>query len=157
MRYRTILIAVALAALTGAASADHDKPGLFTDIGTPPADEDVSHGNLSTELLIARCNYFLANVQTDTEGHIKDYRHDYQGGFCVGWINASMVFLNVRDGENKPALGVCLPEGIHTLEVIRTFLDFTNANPDEWKYSPSFLIYWSMLDKYPCRQKDEKN
>jgi hypothetical protein len=135
MQYRTILIAAALAVLTGSASADHDKLGLFTDIGTPPADEDVSHGNLSTELLIARCSYFLANVQTDDEGHIKDYPHNYQTGFCVGWVNASMVFLNVRESENKPALRVCLPEGIHTIEVIRSFLDFANSNPDEWKYT----------------------
>ena len=159
MRYRIVLIAAAaLAALICPAYADHDKPGLFTDVGTPPADEDVSHGNLSTELLVARCSFFLANVQTDAEGHIKDYRHNYQSGFCVGWINASMVFLNVRESENRPALGVCLPEGIHTLEVIRSFLDFANANPDEWKYSPSFLIYWAMLDKYPCKQaSDEKD
>ena len=24
-------------------------------------------------------------------------------------------------------------------------------NPDDLKYNPSLLIYWSLLDKYPCK------
>jgi len=132
------------------ARADHDRPAVFTDLGAPPSEEDVSHRNQSTELMIDRCNHFLAYLRTDAEGHVLDYLHDYRGGFCLGWINASMVFLNMRGTTGAPTLGVCLPEGIHSFEVIETFLDFAKAHREDLGYNPSFLIYWSMLDKYPC-------
>ena len=117
----------------------------------PPA-EDASHGNVSAELMVERCTNFVTNVSTDREGHITDYQHNYEAGFCLGWVNASMVFLNVRDSGGVPALGVCLPEGIHTFEVIKSFLDYARANPDDLKFNPSFLIYWAMLEKHPCKK-----
>lgn len=151
MRYGAILIAAALAAATLSARADHDRPGLFGDVGESPATEDVSHANVSTVLMVDRCSNFLANVRTDENGHVTNYQHDYDAGFCLGWINASLVFLNIRNSVGAPALGVCLPEGVHTFDVIHTFLDFIEANPDDLKYNPSFVIYWAMLDKYPCK------
>jgi hypothetical protein len=151
MRHNVFLAAVVLALTVAAARADHARPGLFTDVGVPPAEEDASHSNVSAELMVDRCSNFLANARFDVDGHVADYQHNYQAGFCLGWVNASMVFLNVRDSAGAPALGVCLPEGIHTFEVIRNFLDFVKANPKDLKYNPSFLIYWAMLDKYPCK------
>lgn len=151
MRYGA-LIAAALAAAAMPARADHDRPEIFTDIGTPPAAEDAVRTNVSTQLMIDRCSHFLTYLRTDAEGHILDYLHDYRGGFCLGWINASMVFLNMHSSAGAPVLGVCLPDGIHTFEVMQTFLDFAKAHPEELKFNPSFLIYWAMLDKYPCKQ-----
>ena len=153
MRNRIVSVAIAaLMLLLPAAHADHLRPGLFTDVGAPPAAEDTSHGNVSAELMVDRCTNFVTNVSTDREGHITDYQHNYQAGFCLGWINASMVFLNLRDSGCTPALGVCLPEAIHTFEVIKNFLDYARANVDDLKYNPSFLIYWAMLEKYPCKK-----
>lgn len=153
MQYlRGLAVALAVFAVAGAARADHVRPGLFSDVGAPPAEEDVSHGTMTTPLLIDRCKAMLDSSRTDGEGHLTDYKHDYKAGFCLGWINASMVFLNVRDAAGAPALGVCLPDGIHTFEVIQTFLDFSKENPDDLKYNPSFLIYWAMLEKYPCQK-----
>jgi len=63
---------------------------------------------------------------------------------------ARRLFLSMRGTTGAPTLGVCLPEGIHSFEVIETFLDFAKAHPEDLGYNPSFLIYWSMLDKYPC-------
>ncbi len=144
-----LMIATALALGSLPARADHDRPGIFSDVGAPAA-EDISHGNISTELMVDRCNNFLTNLRTDPEGHLTDYLHNYEAGFCIGWINASLAFLNLRDSTGAPALGVCLPEGIHTFDVVQTFLEFVEANPEDLKYNPSFVIYWAMLDKHPC-------
>lgn len=153
MRHVNGIIAVlALIAAASSARADHARPGVFSDIGTPPAVEDQSHGNTTSRLMIERCRKLLKTLDSDKEGHIRDYRHDYQAGFCLGWINASMVFLNFRDSNGTETLGVCMPEGAHTLTVIRTFLDYAKQHEDDLKYSPSFLIYWAMLEKYPCKR-----
>ena len=149
-----VIVAIALASTSATfpAYADHARPGLFSDIGTPPAVEDQSHGNTTTALIIERCKSFLKSIDTDKDGHIRDYRHDYKAGFCLGWINASMVFLNFRDSSNAQTLGVCMPEGFHSLSVIETFLDYAKRHEDDLKYNPSFLIYWAMLEKYPCKK-----
>src|SRR3974390_1105986 len=89
----------------------------------PPA-EDASHGNVSAELMVERCPNFVTNVSTDREGHITDYQHNYEAGFCLGWVNASMVFLNVRDSGGVPALGVLLPRGLYTFRGAQSFLVF---------------------------------
>lgn len=146
----TLICAAMFVAIAFTTRADHARPGLFGDVGAPPTEEDISHGNALTKLMVERCTKFVNNMRADDEGHILDYIHDYQTGFCLGWISASMVFLNIRDSAGAPALGVCLPEGIHTGVVVKTFLEYAKQNPEDWKYNPSFLIYWSMLGKYPC-------
>ncbi len=150
MRLAITLVILALAGTN--ALADHGRPGLFSDVGEPPAEEDVSHGNALTKLMVERCTMFVKNMKADADGHILDYMHNYQTGFCIGWVNASMVFLNMRDAAGAPALNVCLPEGIHTLELVQSFLEFAKEHPDDLKYNPSFLIYWAMLDKYQCQK-----
>jgi hypothetical protein len=147
-----IIAMLALIAAASSAHADHARPGVFSDIGTPPAVEDQSHGNTTSKLMIERCTWLLKTLDADKEGHIHDYRHDYRSGFCLGWINASMVFLNFRDSNGAEMLGVCMPEGTHTLAVIRAFLDYIKRHEDDLKYSPSFLVYWAMLEKYPCKR-----
>ena len=147
---KQVIAAFALLAAAAAASADHVHPGLFNDIGMPPSADDPTHANISTELMVTRCSKFMKKVRLDHDGHIRRYPHNYASGFCLAWINASMVFLNVRDSADAPALGVCLPEGLHSTDVIKTFLDFTARNRDDWKYNASFLVYWAMLEKYPC-------
>ena len=63
-----------------------------------------------------------------------------------------MAFLNFHNEAGKHTLGVCMPEDMHSVDVIKTFLDYVHKNTDELKYNPSLLIYWSLLEKYPCKQ-----
>ena len=149
-----IIVAFSLLAAASSARADHTRLGIFSDIGTPPAIEDQSHGNTTNELMIDRCTSLLATLEEDKEGHIRDYRHDYKTGFCLGWINASMVFMNFRDSNGAQTLGVCMPEGIHSLTVIKAFLDYAKRHEEDMQYNPSFLIYWALLEKYPCKSSN---
>jgi hypothetical protein len=151
MRPVTLLVAAALALGAFAARADHVRPGIFGDIGAPAAVEDASHGNTSTKLMVNRCEDFLDTIRFNKEGHIRRYRHNYDGGFCIGCINAAMVFMNFRDKDGAHMLDVCMPEGTHTVDVIKTFLDYVKQHPDDRQYNPSFLVYWALLDKYPCK------
>ena len=149
----SIFIALVLAlTVSSAARADHVRPGIFGDVGSPPAVEDPTHGNTSTALMVKRCTAFLKSVRLNKEGHLRKYRHNYDSGFCIGWINSAMVFMNFRDKDGAEMLRVCLPEGTHSMDIVKTFLDFAKQHLDDEKYNPSFLIYWSLLDKYPCKQ-----
>jgi hypothetical protein len=154
MRFTNKLVgfvaALALSAAVSSARADHVHAGIFTDVGVPPGVEDPSHANTSAALMIARCTNFIRKVRLNREGHIRTYKHNNAAAFCLGWINASMVFLNMSDSAGAPALGVCLPKGIHSAEVIKIFIDYAKRHDDDMKYNPSFLIYWAMLEKYPC-------
>lgn len=154
MRTRMIAsLAGALAAMGTLAHADHARPGLFTDIGNPPAKGEPAQGGVAAQLLVERCTAFVKSIRTDKDGRIRDYEHNYKAGFCLGWINASMAFMNFRDAEGAEMLGVCLPEGIDTKVVAETFLDFAKRHDDDMIYNPSFLIYWSLLEKYPCKHQ----
>ncbi|MBM3530193.1 MAG: hypothetical protein FJX62_19085 [Alphaproteobacteria bacterium] len=145
-------IAIVLAFAVSAAHADHQRPGMFGDVGYPPPAEDPTHGSTTTDLMVSRCNAFVRSVRLDKEGHIRRYRHNYNTAFCLGWVNSAMVFMNFRDKDGHEMLGVCLPDGVHTVDVVRTFLDYVGKKPDEKKYNPSFLIYWALLEKHPCKK-----
>ena len=56
--------------------------------------------------MIDRSSALLDTIRLDKEGHIRDYKHDYKAGFCLGWINAAMVFMNFRDNNGAEMLGV---------------------------------------------------
>ena len=94
---------------------------------------------------------FVNSVRIGDDEHIRNYDHSYGIGFCLGWINASMVFLNVRDSAGAPALGVCLPEGLHSDAAAKIFLEYIKDNPEDQKYNPAFIIYWALLGKYSCK------
>lgn len=147
-----LVIATVMAFAVTAARADHQRPGMFGDVGAPPAVEDPTHGNTSTALMVRRCNAFLRSIRLDKEGHIRRYRHNYDSAFCLGWVNSAMVFMNFRDKDGHEMLGVCLPEGMHSMDIVQSFVDYVKQKPDEQKYNPSFLIYWALLEKHPCKK-----
>ncbi len=147
----SLIVACALAVTVSAARADHQRPGIFGDVGAP-AVEDPTHGNTTTTLLVRRCNAFITSARLDKERHIRRYRHNYNSGFCIGAINTAMVFMNFRDSAGAQLLGVCLPEGLHSMDVVQTFLDHVKQHPDDRKFNPAFLIYWSLLEKYSCKR-----
>jgi hypothetical protein len=152
IRYFSIAVALAAAVMVSQACADHARPGLLHDFGMPVTEEDPAYVSTATPLMIDRCKAFLRSMKIDKQGNILDCDHNYRGGFCIGWINATAVFMNFRDGRGGPMLGVCLPKDIDSKKVIETFLDFADRHDDDIKYNPSFLIYWSLLEKYPCKK-----
>ena len=61
------------------------------------------------------------------------------------------ISLAMLCAERGYACVVCMPEDMLSVDVIRVFLDYVQKNPDDLKYNPSLLIYWSLLEKYPCK------
>jgi len=126
-------------------------PGVWQDImKTPRAEGPYGQGYTATERVIERCTAFLWSVRHTREGLPRAYRRNYQSGFCLGWINSSMAFLNFHNDAGHPTLGVCLPEDLDSRHVIDVFLAYVHKNQDHLKYNPSLLIYWALLEKYPC-------
>lgn len=87
----------------------------------------------------------------DLHGNIRRYKRNYQTGYCLGWINSAMAFLNFHNEAGNHTLGVCMPEDMQSIDVMKAFLDYVHKNQDDMKYNPSLLIYWSLLEKYPCK------
>jgi hypothetical protein len=62
-----------------------------------------------------------------------------------------MAFLNFHNETGNYTLGVCMPEDIQSMDVLKALLDSVNKNKHDTKYHPSLLIYWALLERYPCK------
>jgi hypothetical protein len=152
-----LLISACLMPATGVLAqqspSPQSHPGVWQDVITMPAPEGpYGMSFTSTERVVERCTALEWSIRTGKDGNINKYKRSYQTGYCLGWINSAMAFLNFHNEAGKHTLAVCMPEDMQSIDVMKTFLDFVNKNPDELKYNPSLLIYWSLLDKYPCKQ-----
>ena len=127
-------------------------PGVWQDVTKAPLPEGpYGMGFTSTERVVERCTALEWSIRRDKAGNIRRYGRNYQSGYCLGWINSAMAFLNFHNEAGNHTLGVCMPEDTQSMDVVKVFLDYVNKNPDELKYNASLLIYWSLLDKYPCK------
>ena len=134
------------------AQTAQSHPGAAPDLMNAPAQEgDYGTGVTSTERMVERCTALEWSLQTNKEGEIEKYVRNYQSGYCLGWINSSMAYLSFHNEAGNHTLGVCMPEEINTVDVLKIFLDYVHANQEETKYNPSLLIYWALLEKYPCK------
>ena len=127
-------------------------PGYFGDFMVPPAPEaSYGLGYTSTERMVERCTALEWSIRENKDGKIDKYLRNYQTGYCLGWINAAMAFLNFHNEAGNHTLGVCMPEDIESIDVMKAFLDYVNNKKEETTYNPSLLIYWALLEKYPCK------
>ena len=151
-----VLGLIVLPAMTVSAQPSPDPkshPGVWEDVMTTPKPEGpYGMGYTSSERVVERCTALEWSIRTDKDGKIRKYKRNYQTGYCLGWINSAMAFLNFHNEAGEHTLRVCMPEDIHSIDVMKAFLDFVHKNPDELKYNSSLLIYWALLDKYPCKQ-----
>jgi len=128
-------------------------PGVWQDvISTPSPEGPYGMGFTSTERVVERCTALEWSIRTDKDGNVRKYRRNYQTGYCLGWINSAMAFLNFHNEAGKHTLSVCMPEDMQSIDVMKVLLDYVHKNTDDLKYNPSLLIYWSLLEKYPCKQ-----
>ena len=127
-------------------------PGVWQDvISTPSPEGPYGMGFTSTERMVERCTALEWSIRTDKDGNVRKYRRNYQTGYCLGWINSAMAFLNFHNEAGKHTLSVCMPEDMQSIDVMKVLLDYVHKNTDDLKYNPSLLIYWSLLEKYPCK------
>ena len=147
------LVALASFASPGLAQPEtKSHPGYFGDVMVPPAQEgSYGTGYTSTERMVERCTALEWSMRKDKQGQIRRYRRNYQTAYCLGWINSAMAFLNFHDQAGSHTLGVCMPEDLHSVDVMKVVLDYVNKNKQETIYNPSLLIYWALLEKYPCK------
>ncbi len=148
------LASVALPATAQAQQSPDPKthPGVWQDVMKPPTTEGpYGSGFTGTERVVERCTALEWAIRKGKNGNIRWYRRNYQTGYCLGWINSAMAFLNFHNEAGKHTLAVCMPEDIQSIDVLKTFLDYVHKNPDDIKYNPTLLVYWALLDKYPCK------
>jgi hypothetical protein len=133
------------------ASGDH--PGYWGDVMPPPAPEATyGAGRTSTKRMVEWCTELETSMRKDENGAVTEYARDYQSGYCLGWINSAMAFFNFHNEAEQHTLAVCMPETIESTELLRLFLEYVNRNIEDTKYNPSLLLYWALLEKYPCTE-----
>jgi hypothetical protein len=149
------MLALSLPAATASAQSSPDPkthPGVWQDIMKAPLPQGpYGAGYTTTERVVERCTALEWAIRTGKEGNIRWYRRNYQTGYCLGFINAAMAVLNFHNDAGNHTLGVCMPEDMQSLDVIRTFLDYVHRNQGDMQYNPALLVYWSLLEKYPCK------
>jgi hypothetical protein len=128
-------------------------PGVWQDVmKTPRPEGPYGMGFTSTQNVVERCTALEWSIRRSKDGSISKYGRNYQSGYCLGWINSAMAFLNFHNEAGNHTLAVCMPEDMQSMDVIKVFLDYVHKNSDDMKYNPALLIYWSLLEKYPCKQ-----
>lgn len=159
-KLHTAVLATALLATVSltppALSHSETHPGFYGDmIASPPAEADYGTGFTSTERMVERCVALEKSVVENKNGEVVKYARNAQSAYCLGWINSAMGYLNFHNDAGKHTLGVCMPEKTNSNDVLKLFLDYVYKHKEDTKYNASLLIYWAMLDKYPCDdQKD---
>ena len=148
---------LATAALAPPATAHSEThPGFYGDMmATPPAEADYGTGFTSTERMVERCVALEKSVVQNKEGEVVKYDRSYQSAYCLGWGNSAMGYLNFHNEAGNHTPGGCMPETTNSHDVLKLFLDYVYQHKEDTKYNASLLIYWALLDKYPCQnQKD---
>ncbi len=159
-RRRSFLLASAIALLACApgisaqentAQSTQAPASIWQDIMTATPTETPDGSDMqATNRMIERCAELMLSIRERRDGGIRGYRMSYGGGYCLGWINAMMTSFPYY-GENRPAAQrVCLPADVTSRQVAEVFLDYTDAHADLRKFNPAVLIYWALLEKYPC-------
>jgi len=144
-----------LPAAAGAQAQETSKettPGVWFDITKVPyAQGTYGAGLTTTRRTLERCTTLLRSIKM-RDGEVRGYTRDYQTGYCLGFANSAMAFFNIRDDAGLHVLNVCLPEGIDSQDVIEALLDYAHKNVEHTVYNPTLLVFWAMLEKYPCKK-----
>jgi len=151
----TVLGMVGLPIVSSAQETSNQQPspGVWYDITkTPYPLGTYGAGLTSTKRMLARCTALLWSIEKHHNGEMPKYRRDYQTGYCLGWINSTMAFMGVRNQAGDHLLGVCLPDDIDSRHVAEAFVTYSQSNREHLIYNPSLLIYWALLEKYPCKK-----
>jgi hypothetical protein len=152
-----VLVTACLATIAIAPSAlahSETHPGFYGDmIASPPAEADYGTGFTSTERMIERCVALEKSVVENKQGEVVKYAKNAQSAYCLGWINSAMAYLNFHNEAGKHTLGVCMPETTNSNDVLKLFLDYVYKHKEDTKYNASLLIYWALLDNFPCEEQ----
>jgi hypothetical protein len=133
-------------------SSEDSSPGVVFDITKLPyAQGSYGAGLTSTRRTLERCAALLRSIKMQ-DGEVHGYTRDYQTGYCLGFANSALMTFNIRDEAGGHLLGVCLPEGIDSQDLIEALLEYAHKNVEHAVYNPTFLLYWAMLEKYPCKK-----
>jgi len=156
-RFLIALAFLGLIVLPATANAQQQQsqastPGVWYDITKVPyAQGTYGAGLTSTRRVLERCTALLQSIKM-RDGEVRGYNRDYQTGYCLGFANSAMAFFNIRDDAGAHVLGVCLPEGADSQDVVEALLDYAHKNVEHTVYNPTLLTYWALLEKYPCKK-----
>lgn len=124
---------------------------VYQDImPTIPAESPDGGDLVATKRMIDRCVETMLSIRESRDGGIRGYRMSYGAGYCLGWVNATMAFLKSYGEGREASLRVCMPDDITSRHVTEIFLDYMDSHADFKKYNATVLIYWALLEKYPC-------
>jgi hypothetical protein len=77
------------------------------------------------------------------------------GNRCLGYVSGVADEFESEGLEDvKHPLGsICLPEGVSSVQLVKIFLKFADAHPEQLHYAAPTVIWNSLIDVFPCPVK----
>jgi hypothetical protein len=70
---------------------------------------------------------------------------------CWGYMKAVQDFgATLEDDGNSPITGACAPEAMTLTQLIRVFLAYSRAHPNELSDRASFVVLRALRKAFPC-------
>jgi len=87
-------------------------------------------------------------ISTDQNSRPKSQEENDRVLYCVGYLEASMVFLLAMDGKV-----VCLPKNLNPNAVVSQTASWLMAHPDQTQYLLGSSILAATQEKWPCSRR----
>lgn len=71
--------------------------------------------------------------------------------YCVGYVDGVVGTLVIAAASYKVPRLVCVPDGVTTGQTVKVVERFLEAHPEELHKDARFLVYWALIDTWPCK------
>ena len=86
-------------------------------------------------------NLLLAGCQSDTIEQM----------YCIGYVDGVVGTLVIAAAAHKVPRLVCVPDGVTTGQTVKVVERFLEAHPEELHKDARFLVFWALIDTWPCK------
>lgn len=87
-------------------------------------------------------------VETGTVEHLLQECNARRTAYCPAYIRGFVEGHQVAWFWDKD--GICIPEGISTIQAIAIFVRWAERNPDQWHERDWKGVRLSLLESFPC-------
>jgi len=100
----------------------------------------------TTDGLASACRLYAS--LTDKTPGTSDSDKYMQAGFCMGYMAG---FAHAASLASAPDL--CMPESINLSEVVKAFLKYVDAHPEELQLSAKVTVPHALKMAFPCKTR----
>jgi hypothetical protein len=103
----------------------------------------------TTEATLRVCSHLVRT--SDAAGFApQGQNRDVLAGQCIGFFEAQRYAYAYRTPDGRRMFGVCFPEDTNYFSLVKRFLEYALAHPDDHQHGPGLIAWWSALEAWPC-------